>query len=199
MPPNEPLRLELLAMVQADQQLRAELAMDGSLYEGYHPRMEEVHNRNATRLQEIIQQYGWPGISKAGKDGEEAAWLIVQHAISNPDFQRKVLALLEQITPDEIEPWQLAHLEDRIRSLEGRLQLYGTQFDWDENGFMSPYPAIENPDNVDERRQKVGLRPLEEAIQYQREVASVVNEKPPKNLAEKRRKMEEWAKSVGWR
>ena len=196
---NQSLRLELLAMAQKDQQLRQELAMDGSLYEGYHPRMEEIHYRNALRLQEIIQQFGWPGISIAGKDGAEAAWLVAQHAISYPDFQRRVLDLLRHVAPHEIEPWQHAYLEDRIRSLEGRPQLYGTQFDWDENGFLSPYPAIEDPDNCEKRRQEVGLRPLKEAILYQREVASVSNEKPPKNLAERRKKMEEWARSVGWR
>jgi hypothetical protein len=199
MPRDESLRLELLAMVQADQQVREELALDGSLYEDYHPRMEEIHNRNAARLQEIIQAFGWPAISVAGKDGAEAAWLVAQHAISHPDLQRKVLRLLKKLAPDEREPWQLAYLEDRIRSLEGRLQLYGTQFDWDENGFLSPYPAIENPDNCEKRRQEAGLRPLGEAIRYQREVTSVSNEKPPKNLAERRKKMEEWARSVGWR
>ncbi|MBK8081497.1 MAG: hypothetical protein IPK25_15205 [Saprospiraceae bacterium] len=32
----------------------------------------------------------------------------------------------------------LAYLTDRIAVLEGKLQLYGTQYDWDNNGNMSP-------------------------------------------------------------
>ena len=39
---NDTLRNELLTMVVEDRQVRAELAADGSLFEGYHPRMREV-------------------------------------------------------------------------------------------------------------------------------------------------------------
>lgn len=42
MPLDKSLRLEFLSMKQADLRLRQELAMDGSLYEEYHPRMEEM-------------------------------------------------------------------------------------------------------------------------------------------------------------
>lgn len=33
-----------------DERVRAELAADGSLLDGYHPRMAEAHRRNASRL-----------------------------------------------------------------------------------------------------------------------------------------------------
>jgi hypothetical protein len=65
----------------------------------------------------------------------------VQHAISLPQFQRQCLALLQAaVTRGEAPAWQVAMLTDRIRILEGRQQLYGTQFDWDANGQMSPLP-----------------------------------------------------------
>ncbi|MFY9609353.1 MAG: hypothetical protein WAU45_12160 [Blastocatellia bacterium] len=54
----EALRLELLRMRDEDQTLRAELADDGSLFDGYHPRVKEVHRRNAARLAEVIDQHG---------------------------------------------------------------------------------------------------------------------------------------------
>lgn len=37
------LRDELLAMAAEDEAVRAELAADGSLFDGYYPRIPEVH------------------------------------------------------------------------------------------------------------------------------------------------------------
>ena len=55
----------------------------------YVPRMEAVHVKNAARLRELIERHGWPAEDLAGKDGAEAAWLIAQHAIGEPEFQRR--------------------------------------------------------------------------------------------------------------
>jgi hypothetical protein len=187
-------------MIAEDLSLREELAADGSLYDGYHPSMEDVHRKNATRLLVIIEQHGWPGRAIVGDDGAEAAWLIVQHSIGNPDLQRHALKLLkEEAAKGEAPLWQAAMLEDRIRMLEGNMQIYGTQFDWDENGEMSPRPAIEDPEHVDERRRAIGLRPLAEEIDRKRAAIAQTNEKPPYDRAERERLMEEWARSVGWR
>src|SRR5687767_1335772 len=85
------IRLELLAMAQEDRKVRTELAADGTLFEGYHPRMREVHDRHAARLARILDDHGWPTEPRTGPDGAEAAWLIVQHAIACPALQRRAL------------------------------------------------------------------------------------------------------------
>ena len=198
--PDENLRRELLAMLEEDLSVREELAAEGSLFDGYHPRMQAVHRRNAARLAEIIEQYGWPGRGLVGDDAARAAWMIVQHAISEPDLQRRVLVLIKEAAASGEAPlWQAAMLEDRIRGLEGKLQAYGTQFDWDEQGEMSPYPAIENPEQVDERRREVGLGPLEEDTRRRRAAVAQSNEKPPADIGAWRKQADEWARSVGWR
>ncbi len=80
-----------------------------------------------------------PVLRRSGRTGSGAVWLIVQHAIGLPSFQRRCLALLEAaVARGEAPAWQVAMLTDRIRSLEGRPQSYGTQFDWDSNGELSP-------------------------------------------------------------
>jgi hypothetical protein len=197
---NQQLRRELLGMIAEDLSVREDLAADGSLYDGYHPRMEAVHQKNATRLLVIIEQHGWPGSAIAGDDGAEAAWLIVQHSIGNPDLQRHALKLLNDAAAKGEAPlWQAAMLEDRIRALESNMQIYGTQFDWDENGEMSPHPAIEAPEQVDERRRAVGLGPLAEEIERRRAAIAQTNEKPPSDPAARERRMDDWARAVGWR
>jgi hypothetical protein len=92
----------------------------------------------------------------------------------------------------------VAVLEDRIRVLEGRPQRYGTQYDWDERGEMSPLP-IEEPAGVDERRRAIGLPRLGESTRRVREGARAVGERPPPDVAQRRRESETWARMVGWR
>jgi hypothetical protein len=191
---NAELRNQLLSLIEEDARVRDELAADGSLFEGYHPRMESVHRKNAVKLRTIIGEYGWPGFDLVEKDGEEAAWRIVQHSIGEPDFMRSALILLKTAVGNQQAPlWQIAYLEDRIRMFEGKLQLYGTSFDWDEQGKMSPYPAIENPEQLNERRASMELPPLQKTAHIP------PDEKPPADQKARRLEMDEWARSVGWR
>lgn len=44
---NDELKQRLVEMVAEDQRVRAELAATGELFQGYAPRMAEVHRRNA--------------------------------------------------------------------------------------------------------------------------------------------------------
>ena len=193
------LRIELLAMVEEDQRVRAELAADGSLFGGYHPRMELVHRRNAARLSAILDRCGWPGRSAVGSDGAHAAWLIVQHAIGDPVLQRRSLALLRAAAAQgEAALVDVAMLEDRIRVAEGRMQRYGTQYDWDSAGEMSPLP-VESPEHVDERRRAVGLGALADDVKRRREYIAGSNEKPPADWLARQAEMDEWYRSKGWR
>jgi hypothetical protein len=195
----EMLQRELLAMAADDLRRREELASDGSLFEGYHPRMREVHERNASRLLAILEEHGWPGRSLVGEDAAEAAWIILQHAIGNPALQRRGLALLrEAAAAGEVPMVQVAMLDDRIRTLEGRGQRYGTQFDWDEQGQIGPLP-IEDEENVDARRREIGLIPLAEEIRRRRQAITQTGERPPQDWNARRRDMEQWLRSTGWR
>jgi hypothetical protein len=196
---NTYLRDELVAMAEEDQRVRAELAADGSLFNGYHPTMQAVHDHNAARLTAIIEECGWPGRSLVGEDGARAAWLVLQHAIGHADLQRRGLLLLQDtVARGEVPAVEAAMLEDRIRFFEGRPQRYGTQFDWDEKGQLNPLP-IEDEANVDERRRSVGLGPLEENTLRMRESAGRSGEGPPRDWAEHQRKFLEWCRAVGWR
>ena len=141
---NEPLAAELIALRERDLTMRAELASDGSLLDGYHPRMEVVHRANAARLREIIAEHGWPGTPLVGVRGAEAAFLIAQHAIGEPPFMRRCRELLAAAVAAGAAPaWQLAYLDDRINVFEDRPQHYGTQLRPGANGRLEPCPLAE--------------------------------------------------------
>jgi hypothetical protein len=193
------LRQELLDMAAEDQRARAGLAAEGSLYDGYPARLELVHRRNATRLTAIIENYGWPGRSMVGSDGAHAAWLLAQHAICNPVLQRRALLLLRTAAAQgEASLLDVAMLEDRVRVCEGRSQRYGTLFDWDAGGEMSPLP-IEDADHVDERRRAVGLGSLADDVRRRREHVCRTGEKPPADWSARQEEIAQWYRSRGWR
>jgi hypothetical protein len=193
------LQEELLAMAGEDGAMRERLVADGSLFDGYNPLMAIVHRRNGDRLSEIVEAHGWPGRSLVGEDGADAAWLVLKHAIGDPGLQRRCLPLLELAAAGgEIPPWHFATLLDGIRFYEGRPQVYGSMFDWDENGELAPWP-IEDAQQVDQRRALVGLPPLAEQIQSVRMAAGAEGDRRPADPAARRREADEWARSVGWR
>src|SRR5215212_8262265 len=109
---NDALRDELVRMDDYDQAVRAELAADGSLFVGYHPRMAAVHDANAARLRTIIATYGWPTEGMVGVDGAKAAHRIAQHSINHPEFMRECRRLLDEAsTNGEVPRWQFAYID----------------------------------------------------------------------------------------
>jgi hypothetical protein len=190
---------ELERMADHDNRVRAELLATGELFHGYHPRMEAVHKANARRLKQIIAERGWPGRSLVGDEGATYAWLIVQHSIGDPAFQRSCLVLLiEAVANRDAPASHVAYLEDRIRTFEGRPQLYGTQFDRDRNGQINPLP-IEDPDRVNERRRAIGLDNIEDRIRMMRAQAEKEQKGPTQDYEQRQREFENWAHRVGWR
>lgn len=141
---------ELTAMSEADQAMRKSDMWDKS-----------VDERNTTRMHEIVAQIGWPTVSKVGTDASHLAWLLVQHADLDRNFQRTCLALMQAQPEGEVKRQDIAYLEDRVCIGEHRLQLYGTQFFHNPQGDLEPLPMLD-PDQVDERRAAVGLAPLAE-------------------------------------
>jgi hypothetical protein len=194
---NEQLRQELLAMREENIRVRNEVNRDSSPFAGYNPRVEELENRNATRLKEIIAEHGWPGRSLAGEDGTIAAWFIAQQAIGDPPFRRKALELLREAhSQGEASAIGAAYLEDSICMFEGRPQIYGTQFQPDDYGIFQPYP-IADPEHVNERRRALGMNTIEERTRELQ--AGGKPEYNPEKRAEFERGYNEWLKKVGWR
>lgn len=186
-------------MAKRDEQVRSDLLRRGVLFDGYHSDMESVHNENAECLLSILNEHGWPSKDLVGEEASHAAWLIVQHAIGKPAFQRQCLRYLQaEVTKGSIEPYMAAYLQDRINVFEGKPQVYGTQFDWDASGKLSPKP-IQDHENVDALRRSVGLPTLQEAIEKIRSQADQEKDQAPSNFQEREEKFLQWAQRVGWR
>lgn len=189
----------LVEAARRDLEVRARLAASGELFDGYNAEMEAVHAENAALLLRAFDAIGWPCRRDYGDDGAGAAFLILQHAIGHPQLQRRGLALILDAIPEgQANPLDAAYLSDRIAIMEGSAQTFGTQFDWDSNGQLSPAP-VRDPETLDERRASIGLPPMAETIAHMRANAAAEGETAPPDLAERRAAYEAWARKAGWR
>lgn len=189
---------KIIELRNADLALRDKLMQSGKLSEGYNEEIKDLHNINAKTLNEIIDTIGYPTTDKVGKEASEAAWLIIQHSIGHPDFMRKCVKLLEDaVSENKANSKNLAYLTDRVEVFEGKPQLYGTQFDWDENGELSPN-AFDELNKVNERRKSIGLNTLEEQTEIIRIQAKRENQSPPTDFENRKQEVEEWKRNVGW-
>lgn len=155
------LRIELLRRQGIDQAIRGQLTSGGTVEQDLIDQIHAIDRENTAWLKGIVEARGWPGTSRVGVDGSDAAWLLVQHADHDLPFQRRCLAMLEEaVAKGEASPRNLAYLTDRVMLKERGVQRFGTQF---RNGPTGPEPQpLEQPESVDELRATMGLEPLSE-------------------------------------
>ena len=192
------LAKKIIDLKNADLKLRNQLIQNGQLSQGYNKNMEQLHIQNANQLNQIIDTIGYPTIDKVGTEASNAAWLIIQHSISQPAFMKKCLVLLKvAVENHKADSKNLAYLSDRILTFENKPQLYGTQFDWDQNGVLSPQ-QYDDLKKVNQRRTSIGLNTLEEQTTIIRAQAKAENQSPPANFEKRKMDMDKWKKKVGW-
>jgi hypothetical protein len=157
---------EIIAMSERDQVLIGRV-MDskGDFDTGEIRTLIELHTE---RMHKIIEEIGWPTISKVGEHASKMAWLLVQHADHDVNFQNECLELMKKETPKEVLPVNVAYLEDRVAIKQNRPQKYGTQFHTKSKEEFGPFPILD-PERVNEFRNSVGLGNIEEYASELRE------------------------------
>lgn len=171
---NVELRDELVALRESDQsgRMRIQEAIQRHGHDSPEVRalwaeQSRTDAENLVRLREIISEHGWPGQSLVGRDGATAAFLILQHA--DHETQVMYLPLVEAaVEAGDYEPRHFALLQDRVLVGEDKPQIYGTQLYLDDTtGKFELFP-IEDEENVDSRRQEIGMMPLAEYVELVR-------------------------------
>lgn len=121
-------------------------------------RLVEVTSENLARLAAIVGDGGWPGLTRVGAVGTDAAWIIAHHAdAANEVRAHLVEPLRAAVAAGEADPRHLAMLIDRIAAVEGAPQTYGTILAVREDGEPDfPVPVAE-PAGLAERRTALGL------------------------------------------
>lgn len=126
--------------------------------------MQFIDSTNLVMVETLIAQYGWMGKSFVGDRGNSTLFLVIQHA--DLETQLRYFPLLQKsVEMGESQPSHLALLHDRILMRQGKKQIYGSQVIFNSKGEQEFYP-IEDEKNVNIRRAKMGMQPLEEYANY---------------------------------
>lgn len=108
----------------------------------------------------LINMYGWPGKSFIGDRGNYTVWLVIQHA--ELETQEKYLPLLSgSVEIGESQPSHLAMLQDRVLMRKGLPQLFGSQVIFNDISGEPEFYQIADEENVNRRRQSLGMEPIE--------------------------------------
>jgi hypothetical protein len=121
--------------------------------------MLESDSADMRRVRAIIRHHGYPGKKLVGTPTNEAAFYVIQHSNSIPQY----LPLIKRAADQGDLPFRLyAMMLDRYLMGLEKPQVYGTQ----GRGYNGQAPfiwPIEDPAHVNERRKKAGFdRTVEE-------------------------------------
>ena len=169
-PLNLRLKHELDSLYRLDQIYRAAMFADNkqhivdSLAAAQHLSTAEVQQKliglmmtadssDIRRVRAIIRRYGYPGKTLVGTPTNGAAFYVIQHSNSIPQY----LPLIKQAADKGELPFRLyAMMLDRQLMYTGKPQLYGTQ-GCGYNGQPPFIWPVEDPVHVNERRKKAGF------------------------------------------
>ncbi|MDH5233269.1 MAG: hypothetical protein OEY38_24720, partial [Gammaproteobacteria bacterium] len=150
-------------MLNKEEQVTAQLAKDGNLYDGYPIELKNMHNKNADFFQTLLDNSEWPRISDVGEETAKMACAVFQHcAICRPSLMKKGFEVISELAKlGEAHKQCVAYVSDRISYYERRPQKFGTQFEWNQNNEYGPW-KIENEKEINLRRKEMGLNTQEE-------------------------------------
>ena len=178
-PVDTTLRAELLRLEIADQKDREDIsAVIARNDTAVLFRFMRADSARTLRLKQIIERHGWPTPALVGKDGVEAAWIIVQHS---PDYawQEQMLPVLERAAAaGDIRRTDVSLLTDRVLVHRGKPQRYGNSFSIRDGRLVAD--PIEDIGGLDARRAALGLPPMSEYARQLGEMYKLPVEWPPK-------------------
>jgi hypothetical protein len=120
---------------------------------------------NLIIVENILQTRGWLGPELVGYSGSSTLFLVIQH--SDQLTQEKYLPMMREASKKgDASRSNLALLEDRVLLGQGKRQIYGSQIGTDPETRVNFVLPIEDPENVDERRQLMDLGPLSDYTKY---------------------------------
>lgn len=147
------------------EKIESEFGKDSNELIDLWEKIDKQDSINLVKVTSIINKYGWLGVSEIGEDANYALYSVIQH--SDLETQLNYFPILEKACENgKASKKQYAYFKDRILVRQGKKQIYGTQYQWDEKE-NKYYPlSIIEPEKINERRAEVGLISIEEFYLY---------------------------------
>ncbi|MBO3117489.1 hypothetical protein J4050_12065 [Winogradskyella sp. DF17] len=115
-------------------------------------------HRNQELVISILETCGMPTLNEVTQEQMNAIWLGLQHNAENK-YRLKYFPLIEKAVKNgDLSKQQYALMKDRMLMDEGKAQIFGSQI---KNGKLYD---LDSPETVNERRQEMGLEPIEDYL-----------------------------------
>lgn len=125
--------------------------------------IEYKDSLNVKKVCAILDKNGWLSPRIVGGDGVFTVFLVIQHA--DIKTQEIYLPIMREASKrGDLEPSDLAMLEDRVALKNNRNQIYGTQIGYDETNGIYYLLPVDDPDNLDKRRSQVNLDSIDSYV-----------------------------------
>ena len=125
-------------------------------------KIAKMDDTSSTYMAELLPSVNWITKEKYGEYISYFAWLLIQHADHRPDLQQLALNRIKPLLESgEVKKSDYAFLTDRVLSNKGLEQVYGTQSTGKCVEGMAELRKIKNPAELDSRRTKMQLPPIE--------------------------------------
>ncbi len=165
-----PLQKQLLEIYKEDQEPRKQMNELVNKYGYKSPEVDSLINEikkkdkiNLEKVIDILENKGWVGTDKVGLIASVSLFLVIQHA--DLKTQEKYLPMMrDAVKKGNASKNNLALLEDRVALGRGNKQIYGSQLHFDQKTQKLFVAPLEDPDNVDKRREEMGLSPMSEYV-----------------------------------
>lgn len=169
---DRPLVAKLDSIYEDDQGGRMQIQGIQDKYGWKSPQMDSIwkviglkDSLNLIEVKKILDTRGWLGPDIVGRQGNSTLFLVIQHA--DQKTQEQYLPMMrEAVAKGNAAASSLALLEDRVALGQGKKQIYGSQIGMFRESGESYVLPLEDPDNVDKRRESVGLGKLRDYISY---------------------------------
>ncbi|MFD7898977.1 AMP-binding protein [Streptomyces sp. NPDC059743] len=116
---------------------------------------------------DAVARHRWPRLDRHGPSATDAVWLLMQHADLAGERRDELLyEATRNVSTRLIDGRHLALLDDRVQSLHGQPQRYGTFVLVRDEEPRFLYPLDGSYAQVDERRQLIGMPLLHEDLRH---------------------------------
>jgi hypothetical protein len=178
--PKDPtLAGELAQRAERDQKAR-HAVMDASAKPGKtdFKHLHKIDQSNLAWIKPLVDASGFPSVADVGAQGVQNAWLLTQHADSDPAFQAKVLSQLKQrLKSENFMRADYAMLIDRVRLAQNKKQIYGSQLAPKDDGQWVLRP-VEDRAHLDQRRATMDLMPMADYMCWMHTLYGATPKKP---------------------
>ncbi len=130
----------------------------------YQKQYRKNHTHNIKKVKKILDNNDWPEQTVIGDQGNRTICNVLQHA--DQETREYYIPMMRQAVLDKkLEPRYLVRAEDRIATDNGELQIYGGQMKYYPKTKSFNLWPVYDPENIDERRAKIGLEPIAEFLE----------------------------------